>query len=56
MSSLSERITTLSTSIKEKALPGDLESRLLSMAEEITRLEHDISAFVHIEQMLSYIE
>ncbi len=56
MSSLSERIATLSTSIKEKALPGDLESRLLSMAEEITRLEHDISAFVHIEQMLSYIE
>jgi len=56
MNSLSERILTITESIKQKSLPAELESRLLAMTEEITRLEHDITAFVHIEQMLAYID
>lgn len=37
-------------------MPPDLESRVTANLEEIERLEHDITARVHIEQMLRYIE
>lgn len=40
----------------ETQVPPDLESRILSSLEEITRLENDIAARVHVEQMLRYID
>lgn len=42
--------------LKEVHVPPDLEIRVTSNLEEIERLEHDISARVHIEQMLRYID
>lgn len=42
--------------LKEVHVPPDLEARLVANLEEIERLEHDITARVHIEQMLRYCD
>jgi ATP-dependent Lon protease len=56
MSKLSDEVTILRKKIAESHVPGDLESRIVGNLEEISRLENDISARVHIEQMLRYID
>ena len=56
MSKLSDDISMLRKKTAEAKLPPDLESRLLSDLEEISRMENDIAARVHIEQMLRYID
>jgi len=56
MSKLSDDVTTLRRGISEIKLPPDLESRVLADLEEISRLENDISARVHVEQILRYID
>ena len=55
MSKLSDEVGVLRKKISETHIPPDLESRALGNLEEILRLENDISARVHIEQMLRYI-
>jgi ATP-dependent Lon protease len=56
MSKLSDDVSVLRKKISEGNLPPDLESRVLSNLEEISRLEGDITARVHIEQMLTFID
>src|SRR5690242_10498848 len=56
MSKLSDEVTGLRKKIIDAHIPPDLESGVISNLEEITRLENDISARVHIEQMLRYID
>jgi ATP-dependent Lon protease len=56
MSKLSDEVTGLRKKIAESHVPGDLEARVLGNLEEISRLENDITARVHIEQMLRYID
>ncbi len=56
MSKLSDEVSSLRKKISEAKIPPDLEARVLGNLEEITRLEQDISARVHIEQMLRYID
>jgi ATP-dependent Lon protease len=56
MSKLSDDVSVLRKKISEAELPPDLESRVSSNLEEISRLEKDLSARVHIEQMLRYID
>ncbi|KKU87846.1 hypothetical protein A3A64_03830 [Candidatus Gottesmanbacteria bacterium RIFCSPLOWO2_01_FULL_48_11] len=56
MSKLSDEVSSLKKKIAEAKIPPDLEARVLGNLEEITRLEQDISARVHIEQMLRYID
>jgi len=56
MSKLSDDVSVLRKKVGEAKLPPDLESRVLSDLEEISRLENDIAARVHIEQMLKYID
>ena len=55
MSKLSDEVTGLRKKIAESHIPGDMESRIVGNLEEISRLENDITARVHIEQMLRYI-
>jgi len=56
MSKLTDEVTSLRKKISESKIPGDLESHVLGNLEEISRLENDIAARVHIEQMLRYID
>jgi ATP-dependent Lon protease len=56
MSKLSDDVARLRKVISESKVPPDLESRVLGSLEEITRLETDIAARVHVEQMLRYID
>lgn len=56
MSKLSDEVTGLRKKISESKIPGDLEARVVGNLEEISRLENDITARVHIEQMLRYID
>lgn len=56
MSRLTDEVGVLRKQIPDVRLPPDLESRVLSQLEEIERLEGDIAARVHIEQMLRYID
>ncbi len=56
MSKLVDEISLLRKKVGEVKLPPDLEARVLGNLEEITRLENDIAARVHIEQMLRYID
>lgn len=56
MSKLTDDVSVLRKKIAEAKIPPDLESRVLGNLEEITRLEADITARVHIEQMLRYID
>lgn len=56
MSKLSDEVSNLRKKISETKIPPVLEARVLSDLEEISRLETDITARVHIEQMLRYID
>lgn len=56
MSKLSDEVTGLRKKIEESHIPGDLEAHVIGNLEEISRLENDITARVHIEQMLRYID
>lgn len=56
MSKLTDEIANLQKQVAEAHLPKDLETRVSSNLEEIVRLENDITARVHIEQMLRYID
>lgn len=56
MSKLTDEVVSLKQKIAEAKVPKDLESRVLGNIEEIERLENDIAARVHIEQMLGYID
>ncbi len=56
MSKLLDEVTILRKKLQEVHVPPDLEARVTANLEEIERLEHDISARVHIEQMMRYID
>ncbi len=56
MSKLTDEITSLKKQVEEAHIPKDLEVRVQGSLEEIARLENDIAARVHIEQMLRYID
>jgi len=56
MSKLTDEVTALQKKITEAHIPKDLETRVLSNLDEVIRLEMDISARVHIEQMLHYAD
>ncbi len=56
MSKLTDEVANLQKLVTVAKLPHDLEIRVQGNLEEIVRLENDISARVHIEQMLRYID
>lgn len=56
MSILTDEVVRLTKQVKEAKLPQDLEVRVLSNLEEVTRLEADITARVHIEQLIRSTE
>jgi len=56
MSKLTDDVTVLRKKVTEAKIPPELESRVVGSLEEILRLEADISARVHVEQMLRYID
>ncbi|MBI5019601.1 AAA family ATPase [Candidatus Gottesmanbacteria bacterium] len=56
MSRLLDEVGILRKKLKEEHVPPEMETRIVANLEEIERLEHDISARVHIEQMLRYID
>ena len=56
MSTLSNRVTILRRMLSEKHVPPELETRVSGYFEEIDRLQTDITAEVHIEQLLDYID
>lgn len=56
MSRLLDEVGVLRKKLKEVHVPPEMETRVVANLEEIERLEHDISARVHIEQMLRYID
>jgi ATP-dependent Lon protease len=56
MSRLTDEVGQLRKKLPEVRLPPDLESRIIGELEEIERIEGDIAARVHIEQMLRYID
>lgn len=56
MSKLLDEVSSLRKKLKEVHVPPEMETRVTANLEEIERLEHDITARVHIEQMLRYID
>lgn len=56
MSKLLDDISILRKKLQDAQVPSDLESRVTANLEEMERLEQDISARVHIEQMLRYVD
>ncbi|OGG24227.1 hypothetical protein A3A79_03505 [Candidatus Gottesmanbacteria bacterium RIFCSPLOWO2_01_FULL_43_11b] len=56
MSKLIDEVASLKQKITEAHISKDLEIRVMGNLEEIERLENDITARVHVEQMLNYIE
>jgi ATP-dependent Lon protease len=56
MSRLTDQVSVLRKNITESGLPSDFASRLIDNLDEILRLENDISARVHIEQILRFID
>ncbi|MEK7074114.1 MAG: AAA family ATPase [Patescibacteria group bacterium] len=56
MSRLLDEVGALRKKLKEVHVPPEMDTRVTANLEEIERLEHDISARVHIEQMLRYID
>lgn len=56
MSRLLDEVSILRKKLKEVHVPPEMDTRVAANLEEIERLEHDISARVHIEQMLRYID
>jgi ATP-dependent Lon protease len=53
---MTDEVADLRKKITEAHVPKDLETRVLSNLDEAERLEEDISARVHIEQMLTYAD
>lgn len=56
MSKLQDQVSVLHRKLLETNFPPELSARLSDQIEEIKRLEGDITARVHIEQMLRYLE
>lgn len=56
MSKLTDEVAGLRKKIAEAHIPKDLEIRVLSNLEEVERVENDVTARVHIEQMLHYAD
>jgi ATP-dependent Lon protease len=56
MSRLSDELTGLRKKITDAHVPPELEDRLIGQLEEIERLASDITARVHVEQILRYID
>ncbi len=56
MSKLLDEVGILRKKLTEVHVPPDLETRVMANLEEIERLEMDIAARVHIEQMMRYID
>lgn len=56
MSKLTDEVADLRKKVAEAKIPKDLETRILSNLDEAERLESDITARVHIEQMLTYAD
>jgi ATP-dependent Lon protease len=56
MSKLADEVEMIRGKIIPKNLPPDLQGRVLDSLNEITRLEGDITARVHVEQMLRYVD
>jgi len=56
MSVLHDELARIRAKITECHLPPELETRALSNIEECQRLENDLTARVHIEQILRYID
>lgn len=53
---MTEEIEKLKTKLGEAKAPKDLETRVLGNLDEALRLENDITARVHIEQILRYTD
>ncbi len=56
MSSLSDRVSLLRRTLSDIQVPPELGLRITGYFEEIERLQNDIAAQVHIEQLLDYID
>ena len=56
MSLLSDRLSSLRKNLTDKHIPPELDLRVKSYFEEIERLQQDIAAQVHIEQLFDYID
>ena len=56
MSKLSDEVAQLQKKVDAAKLPKELALRVAGNLEEIIRIEGDIAARVHIEQMLNYID
>jgi ATP-dependent Lon protease len=56
MTVLSDRLSSLRKNLSEKHIPPELDLRVKSYFEEIDRLQQDIAAQVHIEQLFDYID
>lgn len=56
MSKLGDEVSRLRKKIPEVQLPPDLEARIADSLGEIERLEGEITARVHIEQMMRFID
>lgn len=56
MSILSDRLSKLRQLLSAKPIPPELDIRVKSYLEEIDRLQEDIQAQVHIEQLFDYID
>lgn len=56
MGKIADELSMLRKNLKERAIPPQLEGRIIDFMEQIDRLQGDITATVHIEQMLTYID
>ncbi len=56
MSQITDTIAAVKKTLESSSPPPDLTARIIDDMNEISRLEGDISARVHIEQMLRYID
>ncbi|MBI5614367.1 AAA family ATPase [Candidatus Gottesmanbacteria bacterium] len=56
MSQLTDEVSAIRAKIEASGLPSDIHARVIDELDEITHLEADITARVHIEQMLRYID
>jgi len=56
MSSLSDRVSLLRRTVSDIQVPPELGLRITGYFEEIERLQNDIAAQVHLEQLLNYID
>jgi len=56
MSKLTERVDEIRNNLSSLKVPDDLKFRVIDSIDEAVRLEKDITARIHIEQMMSYVE